>query len=54
LTYSCKKDTDDNDELIWPEPYVPEWLVSFMGVYTGTWYGDDEDIRVNWIGRVLY
>lgn len=46
LICACKKDTDDEDEFIWPEPYVPEWLVPYIGVYSGTYYGDDDG---NWI-----
>ena len=44
LVSGCKKDTNE-EELIWPEPYVPEWLVPFMGVYSGTYNGGDDG---NW------
>jgi len=40
LVAGCKKD-DEEEELIWPEPYVPEWLVPYMGSYNGTYNGDD-------------
>ena len=41
LVAGCKKD-DEEEELIWPEPYVPEWLVPYMGNYSGTYDGDEE------------